>query len=434
MQIIRIRVPAFRVLRDVDITFEPEFAPRVFPLGSLNGGGKSTLLQLVFVLLHCTPFEERWPLLRHMLGHFNHPADQPEVPVATIDVRHDGHVYCIKFRSYNQRFFDTSTDEPVALETLIERDRVLALYGDTPFPDWPDSVQKHMNAVQNQWRSIDQALATHGSEYITYYEPARITTEHKAALSVLGCRIEAQSEELHEELDSDVILEGIAERVFLSSPNSAMHLFLSPESSAQVFQHAGAYVEYQQAIQSAEQKLPNFSAVGFLALKQLPAYFAHATQLDIAEKVQTGSYGHYYDTALEQINQLLAPKTVTPTSDLTAVIFALQQGEEEISLSPQDLSHGELKRLLLFAWLKARGIEDSVVLIDEIENALHPDWQYNIVSDLQAWAPSNQYILATHSYELCQAVTPSHVKELSPPLPYRPDQPGSESAPDDERG
>jgi predicted ATP-binding protein involved in virulence len=50
----RIQVPDFRVLKDVDITFEPEFSPRIFPLGSLNGGGKSTLLQLIFILLSCS--------------------------------------------------------------------------------------------------------------------------------------------------------------------------------------------------------------------------------------------------------------------------------------------------------------------------------------------------------------------------------------------
>ncbi|CCI17390.1 hypothetical protein MICAF_2750001 [Microcystis aeruginosa PCC 9807] len=35
--------------------------------------------------------------------------------------------------------------------------------------------------------------------------------------------------------------------------------------------------------------------------------------------------------------------------------------------------------------------------MDEIEIALHPDWQYRIIEDLQEWEPSNQYILATHS-------------------------------------
>jgi len=61
-------------------------------------------------------------------------------------------------------------------------------------------------------------------------------------------------------------------------------------------------------------------------------------------------------------------------------------------------------------------MEDSLVLIDEIETGLHPDWQYEIVNELQEWARNNQFILATHSYELCQALTPSHVKELEPRL------------------
>ena len=54
--------------------------------------------------------------------------------------------------------------------------------------------------------------------------------------------------------------------------------------------------------------------------------------------------------------------------------------------------------------------------MDEIENALHPDWQYQIVRDLVEWGKDNQYILATHSYGLCEALTPAHVKELEPKL------------------
>jgi predicted ATP-binding protein involved in virulence len=61
--------------------------------------------------------------------------------------------------------------------------------------------------------------------------------------------------------------------------------------------------------------------------------------------------------------------------------------------------------------------------MDEIENGYHPDWQRHIIDDLLAWGPSNQYILATHSYELCRAVTPAHVKELEPRLPFEPEQP-----------
>jgi predicted ATP-binding protein involved in virulence len=70
MHLQRIQVPDFRVLQDVDITFEKEFVPSIFPLGSLNGGGKSTLLQLIFVLLHCSNDPDKIRFLKNMLNGF----------------------------------------------------------------------------------------------------------------------------------------------------------------------------------------------------------------------------------------------------------------------------------------------------------------------------------------------------------------------------
>ena len=85
-------------------------------------------------------------------------------------------------------------------------------------------------------------------------------------------------------------------------------------------------------------------------------------------------------------------------------------------LTPGDLSHGELRKLSIYAWLRYNNITDAIVLFDEIEIGLHPDWQYKIVQNLLEWKPSNQYILATHSYAICEAVTPGHVHELEPKL------------------
>ncbi len=39
----RLKINNFRVLKNVELHFEPEFTPTIYPLGSLNGGGKSTL-------------------------------------------------------------------------------------------------------------------------------------------------------------------------------------------------------------------------------------------------------------------------------------------------------------------------------------------------------------------------------------------------------
>jgi len=70
MHLQRIQVPDFRVLKDVDITFEKEFVPSIFPIGSLNGDGKSTLLQLIFVLLHCSFNRDKNVFLQNMINGF----------------------------------------------------------------------------------------------------------------------------------------------------------------------------------------------------------------------------------------------------------------------------------------------------------------------------------------------------------------------------
>lgn len=67
MQILRVQVPSFRALQNIDISFEKEYFPKIFPLGSQNGGGKSTLLQLIFVLLHCSTNPDRLEFLTNFL-------------------------------------------------------------------------------------------------------------------------------------------------------------------------------------------------------------------------------------------------------------------------------------------------------------------------------------------------------------------------------
>ena len=59
MRLLRVQVPDFRVLKNIDISFEKDFFPQIFPIGSQNGGGKSTLLQLIFILLHCSGDPEK---------------------------------------------------------------------------------------------------------------------------------------------------------------------------------------------------------------------------------------------------------------------------------------------------------------------------------------------------------------------------------------
>jgi len=153
----------------------------------------------------------------------------------------------------------------------------------------------------------------------------------------------------------------------------------------------------------------------FLAVELLIESFKAARDRDFREAIKTGNYGNSYQSLINDLNLLLGNKRINLNEDFSGVNFKLDNGET-IELYPEDLSHGELKRLSIYIWLKSRNIEDAIVLMDEVEIAFHPDWQYQIISDLQEWAPSNQYILATHSYALCEALTPAHVKEIEPKL------------------
>jgi predicted ATP-dependent endonuclease of OLD family len=85
MHLLRIQVPDFRGLKDIDISFEKDFIPKIFPLGSQNGGGKSTLLQLIFVLLHCSVDDDKKPFLRNLLQGFK-ILDGEEKFLAIIDI------------------------------------------------------------------------------------------------------------------------------------------------------------------------------------------------------------------------------------------------------------------------------------------------------------------------------------------------------------
>ncbi|KYC37014.1 hypothetical protein WA1_46060 [Scytonema hofmannii PCC 7110] len=104
MHLLQVQVPNFRVLKNVDITFEKEFIPRIFPLGSQNGGGKSTLLQLIFLLLHCSVDSERKSYLRNMLQGFRISQNSDSRVLANIDILHDDKNVSLNFFSYKDSY------------------------------------------------------------------------------------------------------------------------------------------------------------------------------------------------------------------------------------------------------------------------------------------------------------------------------------------
>jgi hypothetical protein len=219
----------------------------------------------------------------------------------------------------------------------------------------------------------------------------------------------------------EFFLEELSQRVFLAAPATQVFLFLSQKSRKLLFRDISndknyGNNSYYSELQKAKTELAGFFAYDFLAVDLLIESFKAARDRDFREAIETGEYGNNYKELMKDLNGMLSNKQIELDVDLSGVNFKLARDGGSIELNPEDLSHGELKRLGIYMWIKYHNIENAIVLMDEIEIAFHPDWQYQIISDLQQWAPNNQYILATHSYELCQALTPSHVKELEPKL------------------
>ena len=465
MHLQRIQVPDFRVLKDVDITFEKEFIPRIFPLGSLNGGGKSTLLQLIFVLLHCSTDPSKTIFIKNMLDGLKIQDGLDKRVIALFDVWDGDKSVKFEFFSYKDSYARNlvfNQNAEIEAGTQVDKKAKDDDYDYIKFSvlEVTKAIEDEISATEREFlenkseikkareEKIDgflsllkdeisrlgdklHALNTKHNKVKLYSD--KVTKYLKTEKLIYICNYSVNENENDDEVllcqmnnvdinEVELFLEELSQRVFLAAPATQVFLFLSQKSRKLLFRDISNDEKtknnsYYSEIQASKSKLSGFFAYDFLAVDLLLESFKAARDRDFIKAIETGGeYGNSYKELIKQLNLILVNKKINPNIELSGVNFQLDRDDEKIELQPEDLSHGELKRLSIYLWLKYRNIENAIVLMDEIEIAFHPDWQYQIISDLQHWAPSNQYILATHSYELCQALTPTHVKELEPKL------------------
>jgi hypothetical protein len=401
----RVQVPDFRALKNVDISFEPQFRPRVFPLGSQNGGGKSTLLQLIFVLLHCSWDWQRFPLVRNLLHGLEIPKAQYNL--ATIEIIDDQQqAITLEFTCCTPSDY---TDLFGEIERSIETKKKIKEMVESTAPNLI-GTQEYEQEMLPYYRDLllDKAIFTIG-RVVSEQQHWNIEKDFYVLCHIEGI------------IGETAILESlktISDKIFLAAPSTQIFLFLPIISRQGLFKSGSSLGEesYYELLQRTRSTVPNLSTYDFFLVDLLIASFKLARDQDFRQKAETGQYGNAYDRLLEKINLFLGNKKIRVEGDLSGIRFLTEKDGRRVDLLPEDLSHGELKRLSIYMWLEYAQISDAIVLMDEIEIALHPDWQYHIVGDLVEWGPTNQYILATHSYELCQALPPAHVKEIEPNL------------------
>ncbi|MEH2000689.1 MAG: AAA family ATPase [Nostoc sp.] len=484
MKLLRVQVPDFRILKNVDITFEPEFIPSIFPLGSQNGGGKSTLLQLIFVLLHCSSDSDKKEFVKNILSGFTINNNSNKRVLAIIDIWNEDKIVQLEFLSYNNSYLrellisndKTEVDNDKYRKFSVSSNKLEKVINKISITEKEiqdleraiiklDNVRKIENREERSYVLRDLVQRLQRFEFRTlrlaignisierfqdevqtrldisklnlekYYEEReeleyilqRVLKYLQSEKLLYICNYSANVNKDEEEvllcrIDNidmnkvEIFLKELSQKIFLAAPSTQVFLFNSKESRKLLFKQQDNETDYYSQLKSAKSKLSGFFTYDFLAVDILIEAFKSARDKDFAEAIKKGEYGNSYKALINDLNLILFNKKINVDADLSGVIFKLDKDGEDLELYPEDLSHGELKRLSIYMWIKYHNIENAIVLMDEIEIAFHPDWQYQIIADLNQWSSSNQYILATHSYELCQALTPAHIKELEPKL------------------
>ncbi len=271
-------------------------------------------------------------------------------------------------------------------------------------------ISKHgFNSISSILKKVSDYLQSKKLLLITTFSTGTDKDEEAALL----CHIPGLSIE-----DIESFLKRLSDKIFLAAPSTQVFLFLSQEDRNLLFKRRSdnSSNSYHVRLADAKSEMPGLFTYDFFDVELLVKSFLAARDKDFKEATEKGEYGTSYTTLLADFNSMLIDIKLSLEPDLSGVVFKMDEENEAAELRPEDLSHGELKRLCIYIWLRYHEVKDAIILMDEIEVALHPDGQYQMVADLMQWTPESQYILATHSYELCQAVTPAHVKELEPGL------------------
>jgi len=202
----------------------------------------------------------------------------------------------------------------------------------------------------------------------------------------------------------------LSNKIFLTAPNSQIFLFLSDDEKHNIFSDFSNEkddydnhpyhdnISYYDSIKRAKKRLGGFFTYDFASTELILKSFKKASEDDLKEKRKTGQYGSKYDELTEELRDFLDGKEISENEDGNKVIFKSKNNKQE--LAPEDLSHGELKKLGIYIWLKYIVEENSIVLMDEVDIALHPKWQYELIKDLVTWSKDSQFLLATHSPQI----------------------------------
>lgn len=123
-----------------------------------------------------------------------------------------------------------------------------------------------------------------------------------------------------------------------------------------------------------------------------------------------------YDNECKTINDIFKDLNLNvrliglSTGEKPNPLFKNKKGEE---IDIQSLSSGEKQLFFRLLSLKSLNLNDAIIIIDEPEASLHPEWQRKIINVYRKIGQNNQLIIATHSPLIVGSVPTESVRIMS---------------------
>lgn len=456
----KVEIDRFRNFQNAEIDFSENNYSKVYSIASINGGGKSTLLQFIYIMLSCFRDKNLHKYIINLLNTENYPADyQNRIARFIIVDKEEIDVEYMVLPAENELFNYNFVKELELLDKDLKKHED-DLLKSSDFITFYNKLL-HTDVITTELRTMalsfnpkvlfpkskdfdiynDVKHSNKVSDFIAFAEHIKardnyIFEDHTAKMIARKAEliesIKKQKEQLKTEglhyittfaddkllllLKSNVsndVLDKVSNSFYLNGPDTQIYLFMSKEDKRTLLNnsittHYFDYDEfgneiyvannYNDRIRKVKKDLRNYNTYDFVSKKVIIKACKKAFEEDNKEKLRTNKFGSHYDNFIKDLNTFFEDKRIVIADDMSDVRFYLSSENKE--LNPEDLSHGELKRLSIFIWLKYLIEEGAVILMDEIDIALHPKWLYQISKDLNKWANYNQVILATHSPQI----------------------------------
>ncbi|SFV51149.1 hypothetical protein MNB_SV-9-330 [hydrothermal vent metagenome] len=467
MQLKKVEIIKYRNFENIIINFDKQDNfPNVFSIASKNGGGKSTLIQFIFIILHCFMDKNKQKYIKNLLEEFYEITE--DIELVNFIIEDNGKDYYLNFSITKEKAFNMYLDEEelkkslkkesdsnrekqqkfsklsFLINILEEFNRLTPLFKNKfrdsenifnelgmsslydelriegnrgkVVKDYKEFIKKALN--DSRLQSVDiEDLDKYYRNTKNLLDKFRDELNNKNIIYINHINHDTV---LILETDMDIeLLDCLSKKVFLNAPNSQIYHFLSSDDKKEIFD---SDLSYSAVLENSKNELDNFYTYNFIPTELILKSFKKASDEDLKIKRKTNKYGEKYDRLSQNLKSLLDNKEILENENGNEIIFRLK--DSKIKILPEDLSHGELKKLAIFIWLKYIVSEDSIILIDEIDIAFHPRWQYQLIKDLSKWSDGSQFLLATHSPQILSStyyknliiLKDGEVKQLSKPL------------------